>query len=71
MDVFDTLICMMSFLLEIGNEFKILMTPMDSKVCFIFLPFVLWDFQKYFPNEFKNFFLSNFLFYFVIPLLRD
>ena len=36
MDVFDTLICMMSFLLEIGNEFEILMTPMDGEVCFIF-----------------------------------
>ena len=23
---------------------------------------MLWDFQKHFPNEFKNFFLSNFLF---------
>ena len=33
--VFDTLICMISFLLDIVNEFGILMTPMDSEVCFI------------------------------------
>ena len=35
MDVFDILICMISFLLEIVNEFEILMTPMDGEVCFI------------------------------------
>ena len=35
MDVFDTLICIISFLLEIVNEFEILMTPMDGDVCFI------------------------------------
>ena len=35
MDVFDILIYMISFLLEIVNEFEILMTPMDGEVCFI------------------------------------
>ena len=78
--VFDTLINMISFLLEIVNDFEILMTPYGWWGVFHYWPFVLWDFQKHFSNEFKNFFLSIFflflfeyffLFLFVIPLLRD
>ena len=34
-DVFDTLICMIFFLLEIVNEFGILMIPMDGEVFFV------------------------------------
>ena len=64
MDVFDTLICIISFLLEIVNEFEILMTPMDGDVCFIIDHLCYGILKKHFPNEFKNFFLSIFFLFF-------
>ena len=54
MDVFDTLICMMSFLLEIGNEFEILMTPMDGEVCFIFDHLCYGIFKNIFQMSLKT-----------------
>ena len=64
--VFDTLICMISFLLEIVNEFEILMIPMDGEVCFIIKHLCYGILKNIFQMSLRVFFFFSLSFCYTI-----